>query len=697
MIDLCKEKIREDENFITYKIYFSSCDLPKILKENGIEKVFKGDQNIFWDGLITDIALKKALKDEIPFYPFIHDEKLGTGDKRLIPFYKDDLRFTITEDYAQKITGAVYINQDISYGLFYAVPIEPKEYKDLGFRLSWLTEKWGEFREILDKDKEFKKALESLSFSWDYERISEKTYEGPCANKDALKKYFKKNPSSEIYYLFSKSLGWYGIVPKYPEEISLSSIYIDESNLLDLIKKLFFLAVKGCLRQVKNRNKKREIIERAKKLKSWFEELLKEEKPISLVDLHKYLAQKIIRDLYSDSINLEFTTTSEMFKVLPNAKINDDLYYFFNLCLKHPNIFINSYNTALNKTKLHLKRLNIKNDLFHPPFFIEIFSKDKSGRDILTRCNIEIKNGGEGVWIRLFSPHCSSNTFISNFSLDSAYKFIKTLISTNNFPHGFAIIGKAGPFMAEMRRVPRVLAVPEMGSKYSPMVDYFLGELKRNNIEIPPSHLIRIRINLLDNLKFLKDYRFKLPKFLSIYFGEEITSEEFSNSWRKKIKKIGDILKIFPNTEQGEYFHLATVLLVKKGYLPKDFLENPKVKRYIEKVQAYIDLLSDINLPFEFLMNLKNLLEERLKILSILKREREKAEKKLHKKREIIEYKILFLFAVLIRSLLLVKESLTYINYRPYSLSIYLLGGADLFKNLVDNACFNLEKVIFKI
>lgn len=696
MLNLCKEKIREDENFITYKILFPSCDLPRILKENGIEKVFKGDQNIFWDGLITDIALKKALKDEISFYPFIHDEKLGTGDHRLTPFYKDDLRFTITEDYTQKITGAVYINQDISYGLFYAVAIEPKEYKDLGFHLSWLAERWKEFREILDKDEEFKNALESLSFSWDYERMSEVTKGGPCVNKDILREYFRKSPSSEIYYLFSKSLGWYGIVPRYPEEISLSSIYIDDSNLLDLIKRLFYLNVRGCLRQVKDKDKRKKIIERAKKLKNWFEELLKEKKSISLVDLHKYLAQKIIKDVYSDSIDLEFTTTSEMLKVLPDTKVSEEFYYFFDLCLKYPNVFVNSYNTALNKAELHIKRLNIRDDLFHPPFFIEIFSKNESGRKILTRCSIEIKNGEEEVFVRLFSPHCSSNTFISKFSLDSACRFIKTLISTNNFPYGFALIGKAGPFMAEMRKIPRVLAVPELGSKYSPMVDYFLGELKRNNIDVPQSHLLRIRINILDNLKFLKDYKLELPKFLSIYFGKEITSEDFSNSWREKIKKIENILKIFSYTEQGEYFHLAVILLVERGLLPKDFLENRRVKRYMEKIQAYINSFSGLNLPFEFLMSLENLVEERLKILSILNKKKENAEKELHKKREVIEYKILFLFAVLIRSLLLVKESLTYINYRPYSLSIYLLGGADLFKNLIDNACFNLEKVIFK-
>ncbi|MCX7941883.1 MAG: hypothetical protein N2516_02170, partial [Dictyoglomaceae bacterium] len=681
---------------ITYKIYFSSSDLPKILKEKGIDKVYKGDQNIFWDGLITDIALKKFLKNEIPFYPFIHDEKLGTGDQRLISFYKDNQRFTITEDYAQKITGAVYINQDISYGLFYAVPIEPKEYKELNFCLSWLADKWKEYREILDKDESFKKALESLSFSWNYERISEITYQGPCANKEVLKEYFKKNPSSEIYYLFSKSLGWYGIVPKYFEEISLSSIYIDDSNILDLIKKLFYLSIKGCLRQVKNKDKRREILKRARKIKNWFGELLKTEKAISLVDLQRYIAKKIIEDIYHDSINLKFSTTSEMLKILPNSEVDRESYYFFDLYLRHSKSFVDSYNTALNKAKLHLKRLSIKNELFYPPFFIEVFSKDNLGRYILTRCNIEIKNGKEEIYIRLFSPHCSSKTFASEQALDNACRFIKTLISSMNFPWGFALIGKAGPFMAEMRRPPKVLAVPELGSKYSPMVDYFLGELRKNGINVPQSFLLRIRLNILDNLRYLKDYIFRLPKFLSIYFNEEMNGEIFANTWREKVKIIENILNIFPYTEQGEYFHLAITLLIEKGYLPKIFYENEKLKKYIKKIKNYINFLSEIDIPPKFLEVLKNLIEERAKILWELNIKREKAEKELHKRRELIEYKILFLFGVMIRSLLLVKESLKYLNYRPYTLSIYLMEGEKFFKYLVDNAQFNLERVIFK-
>lgn len=694
MRSLCKEIIREDENIITYKIFFPKEELINILKAKGIKRIFKGDQNLLWDGLITDIALKIALKDKIDFYPFVHDEKLGTGDNRLIPFYKDNFRFTITEDYAKKTTGAVYINQDISYGLFYGISIEPKDFKKVGFRIKWLLRNWGEYKEEINKDECYKKALESLGFSWNYSKISEITKSGIMANRDALEIFFKKNPHAEIYYLFSKSLGWYGIVPKYPEDISLSSIYLDDSNLLDLIKRLFILSVRGILRQVKEKDLREKIIERARKIKNWFNEFIKD-KNKSLVDLQIFLAKKIIKDVYKDSIDLEFNTTSEMLKITKDKEIDNDFYYFFDLCLKYPYIFIESYNKALNKSGLDLKRLNIKNNLFYPPFFIEVFSKDEKNRKILMRCNLEISQADKEVFIRLFSHHCSSSTYVSKYSLNNACNFIKTLISTDNFPYGFSLIGKAGPFMAEMRRVDKVLAVPEMGSKYSPMVDYFLGELRSKNIDIPPSHLLRVQINILDNLKYLDTFTFKLPKFLSIYFGEEISNKDFSKIWRYKIEEIEDILKVFSKTEQGEYFHLAKIILYQKGYI--DLEVNEKIKKYIRKVSPHIRRLENIKFPEEFLKVLKNLIEKRNYIISILKEKKEKSDKSLYKEKEFIEYKILFLFAVLIRSLLMAKESLIYINFRPYSLSLYLLGGEDLIKLLVENVKFNLEKVVFKI
>jgi hypothetical protein len=83
----CKEIIREDENFYTIKINCTS-DLSKKLINLGIKWVYKGDQNLLWDALITDLVVYNNLKDKLPFIPFIHDEKLGTGIIDLFLFIK---------------------------------------------------------------------------------------------------------------------------------------------------------------------------------------------------------------------------------------------------------------------------------------------------------------------------------------------------------------------------------------------------------------------------------------------------------------------------------------------------------------------------------------------------------------------------------------------------------------------------------
>ncbi|PMQ02137.1 MAG: hypothetical protein CBR30_00300 [Dictyoglomus sp. NZ13-RE01] len=691
MRSICKEKIREDENFETYKIYFPSEDLVNELKERGIEAVYKGDQNILWDALITDLALKIRLEDKVKYIPFIHDEKLGTGDQRLANLYDDKNRFTITEDYAQKVTGAVYINQDISYGIFYAVPIEPHEYKNLGFHLSWISRKWRDYKKLLINDDSFTRAIESLGFTYNYHRVSQVTRLGPCANISALKKLFERNPQAEIYYLFSKSLGWYGIVPREAEDISLSSIYLDESNIKILLEKLFILGVRGTLKQIKNKNYRKRVIERAKKIRNWYKEIIFSNHNISIVDLHKYISKKIIEDLYKNDIELKFETTSNMFRITSKEEVKEDSYYFFDLSLRNPQLFAQAYNMALNKAGLHLKRMHIKNNTFSPPFFMEVFSIEKS-RLILTRCNIEIKNDGISE-VRLYSPHCTSTTLISKNSLSSACEFIKTLLDSERFPHGFSLIGKAGPFMAEMRKYPKILAVPELGSKYAPMVDYFLGELFRRGVEVPSSHLLRIRINLLDNLKYLGDTEIILPKYLSIFFGETVDPKDFSYSWRNIVDTIDKFLEIISNTQQGEYFHLAKIILAEKGII--DFERSHKYLKYKEKIKNSIGIIKEIKIPMEFLEELKNLIYEREKILNLLRERKKNSDKSLFDKRDLLEYKILFLFGVLIRGLLLVKESLIYINYRPYSLILYLLGD-DFFKTLVNNAQFNLEEIKFK-
>jgi hypothetical protein len=684
----CKEIIREDENFYTIKINCTS-DLSKKLIDLGIKWVYKGDQNLLWDALITDLVVYNNLKDKLPFIPFVHDEKLGTGDHRLIPFYKNPGRYTLTEDYAGKLTGAVYINQDISYGLLYGVPIEPSDYNDLNFKLLWLAKDWGKYKDIIKQDGNFIRSLADFGFSLDYENYSIFTGSGLMANRETLTSYFQRNPKAEIYYLFSKSLGWYGIVPRYPEEISLSSIYFND-ELLRYLKTLFILGLRGTLRQVKNKEKRRGILERARKIYNWAKEILKEQN-ITIADFQVKLAEKIVKDI-SEDYNLSFQRTSDILKIASYEDLkNKDFYYFFDLLLKYPIVFSQAYNSALNKARLPLKRILIKENTFQPPYFLEIFNF-QGDRKILVRCNLEIKNK-ERPYIMLSSPHCKSFVLMSKENLISAETFLKTLYYSGKFPYGFALIGKAGPFMAEMRRHPRVLAVPEEGSKYAPMVDYFLGELNSYLKNIPDSHLIRIRINLLDNLDKI-DLDLQVPKFLEVYLGKKIiNSKEFSKIWKNKVEQVSKVLEVIKGLESGEYFHLANFILYEKGYM----VDLGRSVKLIKKLEAkgYDGIFKNFPFPKSFLSTVYELLNERKKIIERIKEKKAEAPRELFELRDFIEYKVLFLFGVLIRSLLIFKKSLQYLNYRPYSIILYLISP-EFIKDLIRNSEIYLERVEFK-
>lgn len=686
----CTEIIREDENFYTIKFKCTG-SLVHVLKSIGIKEVYKGDQNLLWDALLTDLVLYKTLKNKISFVPFLHDEKLGTGDYRLIPFYKDNGRYTLTEDYAQKFTGAVYINQDISYGLFYGVPIEPNEYKELNFKLSWLADYWKDYKSLLEKDEDFLKVLEVLGFTWNYEKHSMVTYTGAVANIQTLRNYFEKNPKAEIYYLFSKSLGWYGVVPRYPEEISLSSIYIDE-ELKNYIKKLFILGVRGVLKQVKTN--RREILKRAKKIHDYAKKILESDKDITISDFQLKLANQIISEIIGDVEDLNIRKTSDILKISCIEDLdNKDFYYFFDLVLRFTETFAEAYNNALNKARLPLKRMLLKNGIYRPPYFLEIFI-NRDGKRILTRCNIEIKDD-EKFSIKLFSPHCSSLVLLEDKRINNAKEFLNVLLNSENFPNGFALIGKAGPFMAEMRRFPRVLAVPEEGSKYAPMVDYFLGELRKSIRNLPESHLIRIRINLLDNLKFLEGFVFKLPKFLSLYIGKnEISAHEFSEIWRSKVEEVEKVLKFINGLELGEYFHLANIILWEKGFIVDLERSQKLLNKLITK--GYKSEFKKFPFPKEFLDYLKELSMKRREVIKNINEKKAEAPSYLYEERRILEYKILFIFGVFIRSLLLFEKSLKYLNYRPYSIVLYLISP-EFVRQLIENAEVYIEKVVFKL
>ena len=90
----------------------------KSINEKKSLRSFKGDQNIFWDGFLCDVALSdhlKALHPEVLQCFFIHDEKLGTPDLNWAYYSSSTSKdFLLSDDYADSHGDACYINLDVS-------------------------------------------------------------------------------------------------------------------------------------------------------------------------------------------------------------------------------------------------------------------------------------------------------------------------------------------------------------------------------------------------------------------------------------------------------------------------------------------------------------------------------------------------------------------------------------------------------
>uniref|UniRef100_A0A7C3SMF0 Uncharacterized protein n=1 Tax=Dictyoglomus turgidum TaxID=513050 RepID=A0A7C3SMF0_9BACT len=119
--------------------------------------------------------------------------------------------------------------------------------------------------------------------------------------------------------------------------------------------------------------------------------------------------------------------------------------------------------------------------------------------------------------------------------------------------------------------------------------------------------------------------------------------------------------------------------------------------KLIKKLEAkgYDGIFKNFPFPKSFLLTVYELLNERKKIIERIKEKKAEAPRELFELRDFIEYKVLFLFGVLIRSLLIFKKSLQYLNYRPYSIILYLISP-EFIKDLIRNSEIYLERVEFK-
>jgi hypothetical protein len=121
--------INEGRGFVTLRRPVDGAEVVRHLQERGTRRLYKGDQNQFWDSLAANESLRRAVgdgaADGILF--FVQDEKLGTPDIRLTPLFRRlGCRYVLTGDYFGRRSGAVWEHQDASYGLFYTEAVSPQ-------------------------------------------------------------------------------------------------------------------------------------------------------------------------------------------------------------------------------------------------------------------------------------------------------------------------------------------------------------------------------------------------------------------------------------------------------------------------------------------------------------------------------------------------------------------------------------------
>ena len=240
----------------------------KLLDNENINIIFKGDQNIFWDALITDIALYTSLKEQntqTTFTSFIHDEKIGTPDPNLLYYSNiEDNNYLITEDYSNSSGVATYTNIDTSYGLFYFPALELAQLKDYGINVRAISKKYIEYVEKLDKD--FLEKFAATGFT-SILGISNEHKDSTYMINDVLKLFFNDHKEQEIFYIFTKSFGKFGVVPVQDQNYLFSSIQISDANIKDVLKSLYFdYLLKGLLEQAYLPENKEDIINRSNNL-----------------------------------------------------------------------------------------------------------------------------------------------------------------------------------------------------------------------------------------------------------------------------------------------------------------------------------------------------------------------------------------------------------------------------------------------
>lgn len=707
------EVINRGEGFVTVRDRGrSATEMADLLGRHGVRRIYKGDQNQLWDAVIANQCLARATAGILPdgLVLFIQDEKMGTPDARLRYFWRlRDERYAITEDYYGLNRGAVWEHQDVTYGLFYTEPVDPASFARAGITLRRAAYLWTRHSDTLLADAGFVAAMSSLGVSLDWSRSDAGTRLGPPAGPEVFASLFALRPDAGLFYALTRSTGLYGVVPTLNNDVTTSSIPAGHPELREkacwlLVK----VAARGAMRAAADREARRQVKERVRRLARWADQFVQERPSLSVADFQAGMAA-FLWDATATASGVPpampaLARTSKLLALAPEELTELEPragtpYFFLDLALRYPTEFAAAYNEALLRAEFGLQR--VKHDpltgRYAPPFFVEYAPEGEATP--VYRFSLEI-SGARSTRVTLANRQVGTVILESATPIRSAAALFRLLFKELPRGDGIAVVGKAAPFAAELKRWPGGMAMPRQGSKYAPMLDHLLAGLKaRGILDDTCGLVVRIGLNALDALATAPDLRLRLPRFLEPALGTRITARELSRRWREVAAAAEGRLQLLERVQPGQHAQIARVLVANaRGRdLAEAATADPELGHFLRSVagsspesrRPWREIGADLGATAAD--TLERLLERRAALLVERRALREACPPELAREREGIECQILLLYAAYVRRLCQQAESLPYLNDRPYSLALWLLFGPDVFHAIVSRAEFDLE------
>ena len=586
---------------------------------------FKGDQNLAWDAVPTDYWL--VCQGHATRF-FIQDEKLGTPDFSV----KTDKPFQISTDYCNKNKGIVWVHQDVSVGPFYVLPVEPKEYKHWGFHFKHLDENWDKIVE----DFKLQETLAQLGVRWVKGRL-------PKA--------------------FSESENYFGLVPTTDDQRSISS-YKLEPELVKTYAWLFLFAYRGALRTVPA-VKRQNVRARAKLFHNKAAAFLNSSENATISDLQLFIWNFMWLECLGKAVP-QISKASDIFK-LTNAEISN---ITLTTLLCHPKEFEEAYNEALTKAKLPLKRLKLVNDSMELPYFLQC--DDDEG---LVRWRVKAFFEQQSVELVF-----SRGQRTKQFDIPKPISRANIANAISQMPCCISLVGKAGPLITELSRPPSTIALPEKGSKYTPMIGHLTRGLQARGVDFPDGKILRIGMDALDRLELI-DEDINLPDFLACFYGKTINGKWFAANWRQMAYKSERIL-------QACHYHPSQLVSVARFVLHEleGTMPNP-----LPDILKKLGDISGISKPVtpEVHRKLKSLMKMRETLMETRRNQREKFEN-VSELKDVTSSISMIVAGTLKRHAQ--HTELFYLNRRPYAFSFWLCFGGEIVEAMGRMASSRVEE-----